>query len=247
MLDFLLKFIVPLLGTLLSLLPSGLQERYFYVKEFRVIPNITTPQQVIWKNDDTILFVTEGDIWEYSISQNTSRVIATRESNEFVGVDFKKVGGKELLFCKIEHYTISSYDEYSTKFTVKDSEGDIKNELQFFQTIKPIYMDEEKIIAVTAMDFLQEHFYIININTGELREIEEPKKKRFKLHIPKEVEFKKAYIRNEDRYVVEDIFGNIYLYLERNSIDSASSCKGSIINSDSGINQSVETLAKKYP
>ena len=176
-----------------------------------MVANITSPQQVIWKSSDEIIFVTDADIWEYSISQDMGRIIGTRETNEFVGVDYKKEEEKELLFCKIEHYIISSYDEFSTKFTISRKSEEQEKEVSFFQTIKPIYMDEEKIIAKTAMDFLQEHFYIIDINTGELKEIEEPKKKRFKLYIPKDIDFKNAYVRDNERYVIEDLFGNIYV------------------------------------
>jgi hypothetical protein len=183
--------------------------------QITMIGNITNPQQVIWVSDDITIFVTDGDIWEYSISQDTIKNIGTRKSNEFVGVDLSKQASKELIFCQIEHFVISSYDEFSTKFTLSRESEEEKKEFYFFETIRPIYIDEEKIIAVTAMDFLQEHFYTININTGEFREVENPKKKGFKLYVPEEIDFKNAYVRDSERYIIEDVFGNLYVFTKR--------------------------------
>ncbi len=174
-------------------------------KEVESVGNITNPQQVIWRSDDKVILVTEKDIWEYIVSKRENKYIQQRESNQFVGID--KEGN--ILLCKIEHFTISSYGEFSTKFTVE--KGGEKKELYFFETIRPIYLSEKKMVAVTAMDFLEKHFYVIDIASGEMREIEEPKKRRYKYSFPKKTDFKRSYMKNSNRYLIEDLFGNLYL------------------------------------
>ncbi len=175
--------------------------------DINMIANITSPQQVIWKSSDEIIFVTDADIWEYSISQDISKIIGTRETNEFVGVG----GNGEILLCSIEHFTISSYDEFSTKFVVRDLNKEEKREMYFFETIRPIYLDSEKIIAVTAVDFLETYFYEIDIKSGDMEEIEEPKEKISPVFIPEDIDVKDIYFGEDNKYVIEDMFGNVYV------------------------------------
>lgn len=198
-----IKFLILTINFLLTLFSTK------EVVEIKIIENITNPQQVIWKNDNSILFVTDTNLWEYVISEDITTHITTREPNEFVGLD----SNGDIVLCGIEHYTISSYDEFSTKFTVKDKLT--KKELYFFETIRPIHLDDEKIIAVTALDFLETHYYEIDITSGDKKEIKKPKKKKYALDIPHYIEFKKGYVRNEQRYVIEDIFGNLYIYIKK--------------------------------
>lgn len=185
-----------LISLLLSVLPSK------EVMKTEIVENITTPQQVIWVSEDEVLFVKDENIYKYIVSQDSLYIIAKRKENEFVGVD--KEGN--ILLCEIEHRIISSYDEFSTVFRIKEKE------LYFFETIRPVYMDDERIVAVTALDFLEKHYYDINIQSGTILEKENTEKKKYILKIPKGIQIKKIYVWNEDRYIVEDIFGNLYLY-----------------------------------
>jgi hypothetical protein len=179
--------------------------------DINMIANITNPQQVIWRSSDRIIFVTDEDIWEHVVSENNSIHIGKRKPNEFVGLD---VDGS-ILLCEIEHYIISSPDEFSTKFVVKDYNKDEEIEMSFFETIRPIYLDSEKILAVTAVDFLERHFYEIDIKTGEMKEIEEPKSKITPVYIPEDIEVKEIYSGEDGRHVIEDIFGNVYLLMKK--------------------------------
>lgn len=179
--------------------------------DINMIANITNPQQVIWRSSDRIIFVTDEDIWEHVVSENSSIHIGKRKPNEFVGLD---VDGS-ILLCEIEHYIISSPDEFSTKFVVKDYNKDEEIEMSFFETIRPIYLDSEKILAVTAVDFLERHFYEIDIKTGEMKEIEEPKSKITPVYIPEDIEVKEIYSGEDGRHVIEDIFGNVYLLMKK--------------------------------
>lgn len=176
--------------------------------DINMIANITNPQQVIWRSSDRIIFVTDEDIWEHVVSENSSIHIGKRKPNEFVGLD---VDGS-ILLCEIEHYIISSPDEFSTKFVVKDYNKDEEIEMSFFETIRPIYLDSEKILAVTAVDFLERHFYEIDIKSGEMKEIEEPKSKITPVYIPDDIDVKEIYSGEDGRHVIEDIFGNVYVY-----------------------------------
>ena len=136
------------------------QERVEYM-----LPNIVDVQQVIEITPQKVLLVNEGDILQLDVLSRDIEKVGERGSNEFVGYD----GG--LLFCRIEHYIIDSEDEFSTKFTVLDEERDIVSELQFFETIRPLYIDNNIIVATTAIDFLEKHFYKISIESGEMEEI----------------------------------------------------------------------------
>lgn len=184
--------------------------------EVNMVANITSPQQVVWKSDDLIIFITDGDIWEYSISKDSSTNLGKREPNEFVGVG----DDGQILLCTIEHFTISSPDEFSTRLVVKDTESDESKEMYFFETIRPISLDSEKIIAVTAVDFLEQFFYEIDIESGDMREIEEPRKNIRQIYIPEEVVVKDIDFSDSGDYVIEDIFGNVYVGIRRKSKNS---------------------------
>lgn len=152
-----------------------------------LIPNITNPQQVIWKDMDHVIFVKDADISEYDVVEKTLENIGTREPNEFVGLD----ENGNIVLCGIEHFMIDSKDEFSTVFTVN------AKDLKFFPTIRPISLKGDTIIAVTAMDFLEQHYYEISITSGDIKEIEEPKNIQG--------------IRDKRMYIQKDILGNIYL------------------------------------
>ena len=90
-----------------------------------------------------------------------------------------------------------------------------EKELYFFETIRPLKINEERIIAVTALDFLEKNYYSIDIDTGNKKQIPPLKKVKRRVLVPEGIQFKKAYVRNEDRYVVEDVFGNVYLFIQK--------------------------------
>lgn len=158
---------------------------------FNMVENISNPQQVIWRSMNEVVFVKDENIFLYIVPTKKISIIGNRENNEFVGLDSKG----DILLCSIEHYIITSPSEFSTKFSV------LGKELYFFETIRPIFLTEEKIVAVTALDFLEQHYYEIEIQSGEKKEIGEPKVKK--------------YVWDRDRYIVKDIFGNLYVYSKR--------------------------------
>ncbi|MFA7678442.1 MAG: hypothetical protein WCY00_02975, partial [Candidatus Dojkabacteria bacterium] len=151
--------------------------------------------------------IQDSDILIYHIAERKIEKVGEREPNDFVGVS----SDGDIILCSIEHFLINSYDEYSTKFTIKKLEGEIEKEMEFFETIKPIYLDEKRIVAVTAMDFLQQHQYEINLSNGEMKE-EIFQKEKVAVRIPKNFNLKNTYLFNKDMYVIEDVFGNLCLY-----------------------------------
>ena len=142
---------------LFSLLISG--ETYT-----RLIPNITNPEQVIWEDMGHVIFVKDENIFEYDILKDGMTKVGERKLNEFVGM------GEDgnLVLCEINHFIVNSKDEFSTVFNVNGKE------LKFFPTIRPISLEGDIIIAMTAMDFLEQHYYEISIARGEIKEIQEP-------------------------------------------------------------------------
>ncbi len=154
-----------------------------------LIPNIVNPQQVIWKDMDHVIFVKDADIFEYDIAEKTLENIGTRKPNEFVGLD----RNKGIVLCGIEHFLINSKEEFSTIFTIDGKE------LRFFPTIRPILLKGDKIIAMTAMDFLEQHYYEISIESGDMKEIDEPKN------------IYSSNLENMTLYVQTDVLGNVSL------------------------------------
>jgi len=152
-----------------------------------LIPNIISPQQVLWKDMDHVIFVKDADIFEYNIVEKTLGNIGTREPNEFVGLD----ENNNIVLCGIQHYIIDSEDEFSTIFTINGKE------LKFFPTIRPISINGEIIIAVTALDFLEQHYYEISIASGDMEEIDEPRDI--------------GDSENKMLNIEKDLLGNIYL------------------------------------
>lgn len=166
----------------LSVLISGDRTEY-------MVPNIVGVQQILPITFERVLLVNEGEVLELNVISRSVKKIGQRESNEFVGYD------NGLIFCKIEHYIIQSEKEFSTKLTVLDNKRKVVKELKFFETIRPLYIDKKIIIATTAVDFLEKHFYKIDIESKDMEEI-------FLENIPR-----KESVVN----VREDVFGNVWV------------------------------------
>ena len=160
------------------------QERIEYM-----LPNIVDVQQIIEIAHSRVLLVNEGDILQVDVLSRDIEKLGERDGNEFVGYD------NGLTFCRIEHYIINSEDEFSTKFTVLDEERDVVKEFQFFETIRPLYLDNNMIVATTAVDFLEKHFYKISVESGEMEEI-----------------FLDDLVRKRNVTTIrEDVFGNVWV------------------------------------
>lgn len=175
--------------------------------DYELIEGINAPHQVEWLSDEELMIVKEKDIFKYNIYSKNLKKIGEREPNSFVSLD----SNGKLIFCEFEHFIINSPDEFSTIFRVKNSEGNIRKEIKIFETIRPIEMDEKEIIAVTAVDFLEEHFYKIDIESGEKIVIPSPTKKH-NLDIPKYFDVRRVFAKNESLYLIEDMRGNLILY-----------------------------------
>lgn len=160
---------------------------------YHKIPIVNAPQQVIWLDSNTLAIVDDENILEFKINDKVLRNINTRLPNEFIGFDKEN----NLIICNFEHFLINSYDDFSTKFTFFDIDRNILNEWYFFETIRPIFLYDKTLIAVTALDFLEQHYYEIDISTGTKKEIDQPKRKYIELN-------------NSFRKVFNSKWGNIY-------------------------------------
>ena len=130
----------------------------------KLIPNITNPEQVIWEDIRHVIFVKDENIFEYDILKDGMTKVGERKVNEFVGM------GEDgnLVLCEINHFIVNSKDEFSTVFMVNGKE------LKFFPTIRPISLRGDIIVAKTALDFLEQHYYEIHISDGSMKEIPRP-------------------------------------------------------------------------
>lgn len=150
-----------------------------------LIPNITNPQQIVWVNLNEVSIVKEEniylvDVWNMDIQKKGERL-----PNEFVGIDEEG----NVLLCSFENFVISSKDDYSTRIVIKGKE------YKYFETIRPIYLRDNTLVAMTGVDFLEQHIYKINLDDGSKEELKEMPKMEEKGNL----------------YVSEDIYGNLYI------------------------------------
>lgn len=157
-----------------------------------LVEGIRNPQQVLWQDEYEVILVQDMDIFRLNVLTREQKEIGERQPNEFVGLNSKG----ELMFCEIQHFLIQERDEYSTIFKIYDQERDLIKELKFFETIRPVYLSDNNIVAVTALDFLETHYYDISIQSGEYKERDE-------------------FVETKSDVLEIDTFGNVYITLER--------------------------------
>jgi hypothetical protein len=171
------------------------------------LPNITNTDQIIYINEYKYILVDDENIFEFNALERSLTKVDKRKGNEFIGTYNNK-----LLFCIIEHFLIYSADEYSTKFTILDSNRKVIKNLKFFETIRPLYMNGQYIYAVTALDFLEQHRYVIDLQTGLLREVN-----TLPNRINRSVHFDSDMFGNVTvRYTIRDIIKTIIATLKPN-------------------------------
>lgn len=169
------------------------------------ISDIQNPEQVLNYNNDFFVIVEQENIFKYYFDTKVLESITTRERNELVGLD----SNNELQFCRFEHRMINSYDEFSTTFKILNNQKEIVQTFDFFETIRPISLRGNILIAKTAVDFLEEHYYEINIETGLRKEIDPLIENKLSLNI--DMEIKKIFFYNQ-RILIQDSNGYIYSF-----------------------------------
>lgn len=196
-----MKYIKIIICFLLSFLS---QQKIGYM-----LPNIRDIQQVIRITPYKYLIINEKDILKINILTKKITKVGNRHSNEFIGYD------NGLIFCKIEHYIISSNKEFSTKFIIFDERRSVIKELKFFETIRPLYINRNIIIATTAVDFLEKHFYKISIENSSIEEIflKEKYEKRFYPNISEDI-FGNVWVNYSMRDIVKIIIATLRLNLK---------------------------------
>lgn len=208
------KIAVMILTTLLSICATFLKEistKY----SIDIIDNVISPQQVLKLSQNELIFVVNEEVLLYKTDSKELEVIANRAPNEFIGIN-----NGEILFCAFQHYTIDSPEQFSTKFLLYDSKHNLIKQFLFFETIRPIDIANNQIIAITAVDFLQQHKYSIDITSGERIEIaldtdEEDSTIEDNIRKPNDLNIKQIKKIGESEYVIIDIFGNTYHYITK--------------------------------
>lgn len=172
-----------------------------------LLPNINNPDQIIYINDYKYIIVDDENIFEFNAFNRSLKREDKREPRQFIGV-----GNNGLLFCNIEHYIINSEDEYSTRFIILDNNRKVTKELKFFETIRPLYINDRYIYAVIALDFLEQHTYVIDIQKELLIEVNS-----FPNRINRSVHFKSDIFGNITvSYTIRDIIKTIIATLKPN-------------------------------
>lgn len=174
--------------------------------EWYLLESVVNIDQVIWLDDSHTYIVSEEKVLLVDL-RNGSRVESgERGVNELVGID--KEG--DLLYCRFENFSISKIGEYSTYAKIYNGGRELIKEFKFLETLRPILLYDTKLVLVTALDILEERYFEADLGDGTYKEI--PVKFRdFNVYIPKGMQVKEVYYRSNDRYIVEDLFGNVYV------------------------------------
>lgn len=208
------KITAVILTTLLSVCVTFLKEANIKYS-IENIDNVISPQQILQLSANELIFVINSEVLLYKTTSKELEVITYRKPNEFVGIN-----NGEILFCNFEHYSIDSPNQFSTKFSLYDSKHNPIKDFLFFETIRPIEIVDNKIIAITAVDFLQKHKYSIDIGSGEKEEIpletsDEDTLVEDSIRNQNGLDIKQAKKIGENEYIIIDIFGNTYHYTQK--------------------------------
>ena len=197
----LIKKIITIISIIYNLLGG---KKYFYIEP---IYNIYSAQKIIWLTEQDVIIVDKYDIYKYNIYTEEKIFLAKNDNDYFVGI----TSTEQLEYCSYTNRRISSLEEYSTTIDIYDDTNTLLHSYDYFETILPIYFRDNIIIAKTSVDFLEQHYYKIDIDTGEKEEYY-PNMVNKKYSVKKDIKVKVIFPLNEDIYFIEDIFGNLYLY-----------------------------------
>ena len=136
-----------------------------------ILPTSEVPLNIYWISHDNVLlsYTTHSEI--YNLENRTKNILEVCY-NCIYGYE------RELLRCEYEHRSIKSMDEFSTSISLYDSKENLLFKKDIFPTVIPIVCKKNFIILQNAYSFLEGRTYKLNIENGELLEVQNSKGKR---------------------------------------------------------------------
>lgn len=120
-----------------------------------------------WISNEQLAFIDEaGNVYIKNYSTWSTENILQANKTSLIGNY-----NKNLIICNFENYEISNPSETATKIEVKNSDDSILSSFETIETITPISCNNDKIYAVNSFYFIQEQFWLINLENNTLEEI----------------------------------------------------------------------------
>ncbi len=204
-----------MLSICIFILFVNLKEKYYddiYTTSF--VENISSPQQVIWKSENEVIFATNEKFYIYSFQTNSSDDIREKDGNEIVGV---KENG-DLIYCKYDIFMRYTEKDYAMKVGIYDNNHNFVKSIDLYNSFLPLYINEKYIEGITTMPFLVPYTYRVDIDSSQVQETEgiEDLEKRYSrpngLNLPNDIDVAKAYCLNNEKCIIENSVGNIFAY-----------------------------------
>jgi hypothetical protein len=198
-----------------------LKETYWddiYITNF--VENISSPQQVLWRSKDEVIFATDEKFSKYSFRTNRTEDIRMKDGNEIVGI----TENKELIYCKYDIFMRYTEEDYAMKISIFDNEHNSVKEINLYDSFQPLFIDEKYIEGVTAMPFLLPYRYKVDIESMEVvekewnGELDEQNRRPEGLNLPYNIDVKKAYCLTKEKCIIVNSVGNTFAYEKKSSI-----------------------------
>lgn len=136
-----------------------------------ILPTSKIPLNIYWISHDNVLLSYTSHSEIYNLENRTKNMIEDCK-NCIYGYE------GELLRCEYVHRGIKSMDELSTTISLYDSKDTLLFKRDLFPTVIPIVCKKKYIVLQNAYSFLERKTYQLNIENGELLEIQSSKGKK---------------------------------------------------------------------
>ncbi|MBD3329705.1 hypothetical protein GF357_04395 [Candidatus Dojkabacteria bacterium] len=125
------------------------------------------------------LYDQNWEILRYDTFNDKIETIGEIHNNQVIGLTSRDTNltavseiEDNLLVCTWENYEISSPDEIATKITIANFSGEILDELEFSETIRPLNCDAEVIHGKSAYPFMMQEFFTIDVRSRQIELVE---------------------------------------------------------------------------
>lgn len=188
------------------------------------IEEVTNPQQIFWYKNN-LLVVKNSKIYELDLEERILQDFGIIDKDEILG----EMDG-DLVFMKFQNHIIHSPEEKATDIEILDMKREEVFSESFHETIKPVNIKKDFLIAEDNYLNSLQRTYKINLETGEIEhfEIEDDfeiqgeetteilKGDKILFNIPKMNDITSFSLNgNLEKVAVVDIEGNIWIYFKK--------------------------------
>ncbi len=188
------------------------------------IEQIQNPRQILWYKNN-LLVVKESNIYELDLE--------TKELKDYGVIGEDEILAeleKDLVFIKYANHTIHNPDENATDIAILSMQREEIFSKSFHETIKPLYIKENFLIATDNYLNSPERNYNTDLNTGEIKlfeivqdytiqgeeTVQIVKGEKVLFNIPKTNDITSFSLNgNLEKIALLDIEGNIWVYFKK--------------------------------